>query len=59
MPRRPRIDPLSSALAAPKASARFRDGHILGQGINVHVGLMPARFAGCYNGVDAVDAHVL
>jgi hypothetical protein len=58
MPCRPRVDPLSSALAASQASARFWHDDILGQGIHVHVGLMPARFTRCDHYPHAICAHV-
>jgi hypothetical protein len=58
MPSRPCVDPLLSALAAPKVPARFRDDDILWQGIHVHVGLMLAGFTRCDHHPDAIRAHI-
>ena len=54
VPRGARIDLLSAATTAAQAAPRFRDRHALGHGVDVDVGLMPASFACCDDGADAV-----
>jgi hypothetical protein len=58
MPRRSRIDPLASALTAPKSAAYFGDDDCRGQSVHVDIGLMPASLAGRDNSIDAVLAHI-
>jgi hypothetical protein len=58
VPRGPRIDLLSTAVTTAQAPPRFRDRHALRQGVDVYIGLMPAGFACCDNGANAVYAHI-
>jgi hypothetical protein len=58
MPGRSCVDPLSSALAAPEASACLRNEDHRGQGVHVYVGLMPATEIRRDDGVNAFLAHV-
>jgi hypothetical protein len=57
MPSRPRLDQLAAALAATEALAYLGNDDRLGQGVNVHVRLVPALTGRDYH-ADAVLAHV-